>query len=1314
MLRIANEYQRTVDYLVEEIIGEAEDLGSVQPFLWDRTRAIRNDFSIQQFKDLQSIKVSISCHERIARFHLLSTHQMTHPDVPAGEYSYQQDIEQLDKTFVTLRYMYEDNADVYRSPNEAEFRAYQILFSIHHHKPDVEAQWGRWPEEIRNDRRVQQAMRIYIAAQTVKMPQGPFRPFAGNPVAKAQWISFWRAVQSPFTSYLMACATERFFNYVREQVLKTIWECYRTREPSKKTIEWSYQDLTEALGFDDEEQSMDFCKCYGFGMYLGDDDLAYMQDSADQGREFSGPLPGNAPKPLHSHKLVEFKRANHSFASVINGLSYEIRESEGIAIIDGFPYEILDDKDIAALDEDEEMLENENDYDQRADEVVSEDENPLFVSERKDTRLPATEPLQLNPGAPVFTPFQPGPPSNPNPFAPVGTFGKPSSSNSAQQSLFSQPSPLSHTSKFGLPSGSSTAASVDSLSTVSNAQQRPETSTIIPPATALSNIEKQTGLESEKSATRLSFSGQANQSGGSGTPPKDFTWKANQPINFGFAPSTTTPSTSQSSPSLNLTGALANSGGSIAPNRFSSLFNDQVTTSKTSTSTSSLAPSPLTSSSTPALSQSAVSVLSLSSTIASTSQGAGSSLFDRVEYPTLKPSSQTNFTGLNPSGQTANNIFPPPAVTVSGTPSPSSAHGQNSGPDSKSIANNISTTQSASLFNNDSLHNPLQKPTSPFPPQPAVTQQPRPATAESSQSGSGIAAQSAKASQLFSSSDLIPSITISKPSPPPIPSPRQGGLQNSSSTSVLAQPLSAPNANGFPTAVPATPRVNGHAFDLPVPPIVMSPRKERVNSLYDVITHNTMLKGGDGTNGGLLKQFIEHTIFQIVQEEQRRIMDEKSKEYADDFRRNTLRRKYGMRWYRITYQAKKRREGRERRKQMAAALLRKRGKVEQNKTPHLSVEEEYAAFILTQQQKRSEAGSSQASHTSSPREDISHKEDEFGRSMLSLGGSTAQKPSRTSIRDQRRARTQLSATPEASYRVHKRNSVSSVSSSISSKISRPDYRFLSFDSILENPSEVKRLSTMKSNYFRLKAAGVDVMSDWNNLRSADDLPSKLSLLTLPKLKRRRSIDDDAGRDLPKRYSPPRTSPPGRHSLDMASSPFRSKYVQSLLHERSEDQTRHSRSGSLSSDTQAVIAQAQAAMAGLRDDLKEMRDEIDEWSRSESEGGRRPPASALDHNMNASSGLNGSLHGQDKRKLPKFWGRVSSFVPRAEYGIKPKERNDQTTVKYLGTPTRPSPVSNGSPAAPLSGINAAPPVMLFSDPADDAAKGGTSLEDAIEL
>ena len=90
--------QKTLDYLMDEIVGCPEPLSNAHKFVWDRTRAIRNDFSIQQVTKVEELRIAISCFERITRFHILSLHQLAGSSDNSVDFDAYQEREQLNNT----------------------------------------------------------------------------------------------------------------------------------------------------------------------------------------------------------------------------------------------------------------------------------------------------------------------------------------------------------------------------------------------------------------------------------------------------------------------------------------------------------------------------------------------------------------------------------------------------------------------------------------------------------------------------------------------------------------------------------------------------------------------------------------------------------------------------------------------------------------------------------------------------------------------------------------------------------------------------------------------------------------------------------------------------------------------------------------------------------------------------------------------------------------------------------------------------------------------------------------------------------------
>jgi len=301
-------------------------LANVHHFVWDRTRAIRNDFSIQQISKPAEIAIAIESYERIARFHILSLHQLAGPNQPYDKYDAQQEREQLDKTLLSLMQYYDDSRGRVQSANEAEFRAYCIIFQIQDPVPDLEDRVQSWPTKIVRNGRVQCALQVYAAANNTADAQGPLKPRTSHAIAQENWRRFWRLVNSNCTSYLMACVAEIYFNLVRRTALNAIWKAYR-QGGQMKTEDWNLSELARTLGFDNEDDVHEFCGQYGFSIEEKADQTPYLDLTSVTGRKLSQP---SLVQRAKRSEVVERKRCNRTFPAVINGLSVRAAEEAGL------------------------------------------------------------------------------------------------------------------------------------------------------------------------------------------------------------------------------------------------------------------------------------------------------------------------------------------------------------------------------------------------------------------------------------------------------------------------------------------------------------------------------------------------------------------------------------------------------------------------------------------------------------------------------------------------------------------------------------------------------------------------------------------------------------------------------------------------------------------------------------------------------------------------------------------------------------------------------------------------------------------------
>jgi nuclear mRNA export protein SAC3 len=262
---------QTVSYLIRYVIGGSEPLGLIHKFVWDRTRSIRNDFSIQQLTQGDHVQMAVACLERIARFHIVSLHLLSSP-LNQEPFDHHQEREQLNNTLLSLMYYYDDNRSRVSFPNEDEFRAYYIVFSIHDQRPDLEVRVQRWPSELRQSPRVQIALELFAAASNTWEYQGALDAKRPNAIAQGFYSRFFSLVDSPSVSYLMACVAEIYFSHVRQTAIRAIWKAY-SRHPvtqQQKNGEWTVDELTKVLYFDDNAQTLTFCK---------DQDLEFAESS---------------------------------------------------------------------------------------------------------------------------------------------------------------------------------------------------------------------------------------------------------------------------------------------------------------------------------------------------------------------------------------------------------------------------------------------------------------------------------------------------------------------------------------------------------------------------------------------------------------------------------------------------------------------------------------------------------------------------------------------------------------------------------------------------------------------------------------------------------------------------------------------------------------------------------------------------------------------------------------------------------------------------------------------------------------------------
>ncbi|KAF8063426.1 SAC3/GANP/Nin1/mts3/eIF-3 p25 family-domain-containing protein [Lyophyllum atratum] len=124
-LRPPHVLKRTLDYLFHDLLPRG-GFSATFNFIRDRSRAVRNDFTMQHSYGAEAIE----CHDRCARFHILALHF----ERDRTGFSIALEEQQLMNTLQSLKEFYEDQRGRYESPTELEMRVYHRLIHIRDQK----------------------------------------------------------------------------------------------------------------------------------------------------------------------------------------------------------------------------------------------------------------------------------------------------------------------------------------------------------------------------------------------------------------------------------------------------------------------------------------------------------------------------------------------------------------------------------------------------------------------------------------------------------------------------------------------------------------------------------------------------------------------------------------------------------------------------------------------------------------------------------------------------------------------------------------------------------------------------------------------------------------------------------------------------------------------------------------------------------------------------------------------------------------------------------------------------------------------------
>lgn len=309
-IRMPSALRKTLDYLIQDVLGDENRLATVHNFLWDRTRSIRRDFTFQQASLTAADYIDeVYCLETIARFHVIALHQMSDPYNTSDDFSEHQEIEQLGRTLLSLIHTYEDcKSQKIQCDNEAEFRAYFVIY--HARNPAMMEAVQDWGKDFWESDEIQTATALVECLHNIWEINGPLKPQSASDIALNMYSRFFKIIRQPEVSYTTACFAEIHFNSVRKTALMTILSAYRKQR--EQTTDWTLPTLNTFLHFDTLDDAEAFIE--GHGLYIKEGaEEAYLDFNSGS----SLTEPETKIKQPHSKKLVETKRGQKTLPACI-------------------------------------------------------------------------------------------------------------------------------------------------------------------------------------------------------------------------------------------------------------------------------------------------------------------------------------------------------------------------------------------------------------------------------------------------------------------------------------------------------------------------------------------------------------------------------------------------------------------------------------------------------------------------------------------------------------------------------------------------------------------------------------------------------------------------------------------------------------------------------------------------------------------------------------------------------------------------------------------------------------------------------------
>ncbi len=229
----------------------------VYKYVWDRTREIRGDYSMQGFQmavgRLDSV-MDLNVYERIARWHICMDHRLHGNVAYDRSNNAAQNLEQLKATLGSLLELYcvvrskisaGGNPKDFTSPHEAELCAYHLLLNLDQDGGSMALslvqEWIDNAPEVAHSIWVKRALKVLVARKN------------GN------FSFFFRELST--APYLFRCCLFMYVSSERSQALRCL----------QATRTYPLDDLIDLLAFQSRDEAIDFVTAHGLEVDINSD-----------------------------------------------------------------------------------------------------------------------------------------------------------------------------------------------------------------------------------------------------------------------------------------------------------------------------------------------------------------------------------------------------------------------------------------------------------------------------------------------------------------------------------------------------------------------------------------------------------------------------------------------------------------------------------------------------------------------------------------------------------------------------------------------------------------------------------------------------------------------------------------------------------------------------------------------------------------------------------------------------------------------------------------------------------------------------------